>query len=258
MLARWRQLTRERWGMRGRSWVVVGAAAGAAAGLVVSRRRALASAWTTPRGPVGLVGARVIPMATSSVYPAVAQLLDLKAEDELLEIACGSGEFMAEHATRVRRAVGVDVSKIQVARARERLADHIASGTAQVVHGDAVALPWPDAEFSAVACISSLECIPEPAAALREMRRVLRPGGRAVVTVGSRVYGTETADRGVLGLWVWDEEGARRLVQQAGFGDVSISYSRWGDTGTFFSAGYALLSRLGLVDAEARIVRAVA
>ena len=54
-------------------------------------RPALTAAWTTPRGPVRLVGARVIPRATNSTYPAVARLLDLHADDELPEVARGSG-----------------------------------------------------------------------------------------------------------------------------------------------------------------------
>lgn len=240
-----------------RRTVLVGVAAGAALGVAARRRQALGSAWTTPRGPVGWVGSRVIPMATASVYPVVARLLDLRPDDELLEVACGSGAFLAEHATQVRQVTGIDVSDIQVRLARQRLADRIASGSAQIVHGDAGSLPWRDDRFSAVACVSSLECFPDPAKALREMYRVLGPGGRAVVTIGSRVEGLVTPDRDALGLWVWNEDDARRTVQDAGFADVSISYFRWGDTGPVFSAVYVLLTRAGLVDAEARVVRGV-
>jgi len=119
-----------------RRTVLVGVAAGAALGVAARRRQALGSAWTTPRGPVGWVGSRVIPMATASVYPVVARLLDLRPDDELLEVACGSGAFLAEHATQVRQVAGIDVSDIQLRLARRRLADRIASGTAQIVHGD--------------------------------------------------------------------------------------------------------------------------
>lgn len=243
--------------MHVRRSLLVASAVGAVLGVAVSRRRALASAWTTPRGPVGRVGSRVIPMGTGSVYPEVARLLNLHSDDALLEVACGSGVFLAAHATHVRHVAGIDVSDIQVDLARRRLADRIAAGTARIVKGDAGALPWEDERFSAVVCISSMECFPEPEKALGEMYRVLRPGGRAVITIGSRVAGTVTSDRDVLGLWVWHEDDALLMAEQAGFADVSISYCRWGDTGPLFSAAYGLLTRLGLVDAEARVVRGV-
>jgi ubiquinone/menaquinone biosynthesis C-methylase UbiE len=106
-------------------------------------------AWAgVPSGPLGWVSSHwVMPRFHAQIYPVLARELKLRPEDDLLEVACGSGVFLADHAPQVRRVAGLDLSSIQVDRARRRLADRIAAGTAEIVHGDAAALPWPDGTF---------------------------------------------------------------------------------------------------------------
>jgi ubiquinone/menaquinone biosynthesis C-methylase UbiE len=78
---------------------------------------------------------------------------------------------------------GLDLSDISLEMARQRLAGRIAAGTAEVVKGDAMALTWEDGRFSVVASMNCVKFVPEPLQAVREMYRVLRPGGRAFLTV---------------------------------------------------------------------------
>ena len=193
-------------------------------------RRALAfQVAGVPHGPLGWVGARLMPLAHGPVYPLVAGMLDLQPEDDLLEVACGAGVFLKEHASHVRSIAGLDLSDIQVGLARRRLADRIDAGTAEIVKGDAAALPWKDGRFSAVACMGSLEFFPEPQKALNEMHRVLRPGGRAVLTIGSKVDDAkESGTTDAWGMWVWSEADARRMMEDTGFAVISISYGLWG------------------------------
>ncbi len=186
----------------------------------------VARSWAgVPSGPLGWVVSRwIMPRLHAPIYPMVARQLDLRPEDDLLEVACGSGIFLAEQASHVRHVAGLDLSDVQLSLARQRLADRIAAGTADIVKGDAASLPWDDARFSVVTCMGSMEAFPDPAPALAEMHRVLRRGGRAVVEMGSKVPdGTET-HRWLDATWVWNESDARRLVEEAGFADVSISY----------------------------------
>ena len=145
----------------------------------------------------------------------MAEALDLRPEDELLEVACGSGVFLARHAATRGYVAGLDLSDVQIDLARERLVGRIAAGTAEIVKGDAAELPWEDGRFSAVTCMALMESFPEPSRALAEMFRVLRPGGRAVLEMGRRVpEGAEThQDRRDVGL-----ERGRRTSPRRGRG----------------------------------------
>jgi SAM-dependent methyltransferase len=162
------------------------------------------------------------------VYPHVAAALDLHGDDRLLDVACGQGVFLAEQAAGVGRVAGVDASGAQVAAARRNLADRLAAGTAEIVHGDAVDLPWPDGAFTKVACMGSLEFMSDPAAVLAEMYRVLHPGGRAAVTMGERgVEQTTPGERDAWGLPIWGDAPARQVMGEAGFVDVTVTFVDW-------------------------------
>ncbi len=111
------------------------------------------------------------------------ELLGLGAGDQCLDVGCGTGPELAELAAMVRpggRVVGVDRSAALTAAARERLeAD---AGAIELVVADAHRLPFADAEFDACRADRTLQHLLHPAAALAEMARVTRPGGRVVVT----------------------------------------------------------------------------
>jgi len=114
------------------------------------RRSFAFSFFGVPSGRLGSVGARVLPMLGRRLYPMMAKELDLRPDDDLLEVGCGSAGLLAEQASHVRHVAGLDASEIQVRMARQRLAERIAAGTAEIVLGDAQALPWEDGRFSVV------------------------------------------------------------------------------------------------------------
>jgi SAM-dependent methyltransferase len=176
-----------------------------------------------PRGALGSVGARLMPRLVGPLYAMMAKELDLRPDDELLEVGCGSARMLAEHASQVRYIAGLDASEIQVGMARQRLAERLAAGTAEIVLGDAMALPWEDGRFSVVASLNCLKFVPDPPKALREMARVLRPGGRAVLTVDPPVRHPDRSGKAnAFGEWQWSADDARRMMEEAGFADVSV------------------------------------
>jgi SAM-dependent methyltransferase len=158
------------------------------------------------------------------LYPMMARELDLQPDDELLDIGCGSARLLAEQASQVRYVAGLDASEIQVQMARKRLAERISAGTAEVVWGDAMALPWEDGRFSIISCLNCLKFVAGPPKALREMHRVLRRGGRLVVTIDKQAdkWGRSGAID-AFGQWQWSEDDTRLMMEEAGFADVSIA-----------------------------------
>jgi SAM-dependent methyltransferase len=208
------------------------AVAGVAIGVIRSRgpsgngwrERLMRTSTGLPSGPLGWVATWQMAFEHRRVYATMARELDLRPDDDLLDVGCGSAAFLERHAAHVRHVAGLDASGIPVGMARRRLADRIAAGTAQIVRADAMAMPWPDDRFSVVTAYVLLEIVPDPLKALSEMHRVLRPGGRAVFSLGfplkdASLSGTKNA----WGLRRWSEADARRLMEEAGFGDVAVS-----------------------------------
>ena len=132
-------------------------------------------------GPLGPLAARYYARFNTWIYAIYARGLDLRPEDEVLDVACGSGVFLAKHASHVRRIAGLDRSRAMIDQALRENAERVADGSAEFVVGDAAALPWDDETFTLVTS-NDTDCYEAKApAALREMYRVLKPGGRAVV-----------------------------------------------------------------------------
>ena len=63
-----------------------------------------------PRGPIGWVGARLMASTTKSYSRAMSAELDIRSDDELLDVGCGAGGLLAAHAADVRSVAGIDVS----------------------------------------------------------------------------------------------------------------------------------------------------
>jgi SAM-dependent methyltransferase len=179
--------------------------------------------WGVPSGPIGWVGARVLPFVAGRLYAVAADELDLQEDDDLLDVGCGSGALLQDHAGGVRYVAGLDASQIQVGLARQRLAGRIAEGTAEIVLGDAAALPWQDGRFSAVASLNCLKFVSDPDQALREMYRVLRPGGRVVHLTDPPITDPDKSGAvDAFGIRQWSAPDSQRIMEQAGFADVSL------------------------------------
>jgi ubiquinone/menaquinone biosynthesis C-methylase UbiE len=110
--------------------------------------------------------------------------LPLQPGDRVLDMACGDGVYAAWLADRVGPAgtvVGVDIAPafLDVARRNTSMSQHPEAISFQI--GDINGLPFADGEFDLVWCAHSLYSLPDPLAALREMRRVTKPGGTVAI-----------------------------------------------------------------------------
>lgn len=107
----------------------------------------------------------------------------------VLDVATGTGRlpfFLLAEPLFNGRVIGLDASAGMLTQARDKLAPF--DDRVTLVRGTAGDLPFPDSAFAAVTCLEALEFLPDDAAALREMVRVLEPGG---VLLTTRRQGTE-------------------------------------------------------------------
>lgn len=97
------------------------------------------------------------------------------ARGRVLEVGAGTGINLEHYSEAVEELVLVEPERAMARRLDQRL--RTLDGDARIVEADAQALPFPDGSFDTVVCTLVLCSVPDPARALDELRRVLRPGG---------------------------------------------------------------------------------
>lgn len=113
-------------------------------------------------------------------YEAALERVDVTAGRSVLDVGCGSGVFLRLAADRGAAVSGIDASSELVALARARVPE------ADVRVGDLQSLPWRDDAFDVVTGFNSFFFAADLVGALREARRVTRPGGELVIQVWGR------------------------------------------------------------------------
>lgn len=140
--------------------------------------------------------------ADDGEYAAWLDLLEERIEPgaRILDLGCGCGVPVARGLAGRYEVTGVDLSPVQIARARELVPG------ATFVCADMAEVTFPDESFAAVTCFYALIHLPvaEQPALLRAVRRWLRPGGVFLATVGHTEWtGTEKDWLGVRGGDMW-------------------------------------------------------
>lgn len=136
----------------------------------------------------------------------------------ILDAGCGTGGNLA-HLTGAGRRVGLDFSPNAVAGARKR-------NLAELVRGTVTALPFAAESFDAAISMSVIyhQWVADPAVALREVHRVLRPGGLLFLDVPAYESLLSAHDEAVMTARRFDAPGTRRLVEASGFEVLRITH----------------------------------
>ncbi len=183
--------------------------------------------WEAERDAVTAFGAPVAEALVAALTPGPG--------DTVLDLAAGTGDVTEALAQSGAHVISTDISPVMVEAARRR-------GIPDVEHRvmDMQAIDLPDASVDAVASRYGYMLVPDPALALRETRRVLKPGGRlafatwapAKLNPWATAYGPVLIERGLLEPPRPDEPGQfflaepgqiDELVRAAGFDEVSVT-----------------------------------
>lgn len=181
------------------------------------------SHFGTPRGARGWLAAQVVARLTGDANRWMLECLEVGPEDHVLDVGCGPGLAVAAAVEAgCARVVGVDASQTMVRQARRRNRTAARRGLVEIHRADAARLPFPDASFTRVGSLNSLQFWPSPDDGLGELRRVLAPGGRVAVVLMARSddpVGPEPPP--------WMEQTADR-IRAAGFADLRVTSQAFG------------------------------
>lgn len=169
-----------------------------------------------PRGVLGRLGGLIMARTNESCAAWVIGLLDIQPQDRVIEVGFGPG-VAVQLMTRLTPAgfvAGVDASKEMVGQATARNVKAVESRRVELQHGSVENLPFTDNSFDKALAINSMQVWPDATAGLREMRRVMKTGGK--IALGFTPYSGRSKD------------GISDMLKTAGFANTCIVESERG------------------------------
>lgn len=131
--------------------------------------------------PADIYEQHMVPAIFARWAPDLVQAAGVRPAERVLDVACGTGavtRLLAEQVGPAGKVTGLDITPGMLAAAR------LAAPSQRIewLEGSAIKMPLPDGTFDAVICQQGLQFFPDKAAALSEMRRVLKRGGRLALS----------------------------------------------------------------------------
>jgi ubiquinone/menaquinone biosynthesis C-methylase UbiE len=189
-------------------------------------KRFMASQLRKPTGWFGsLVVSRMMNRVNRQIIEGTLALLELRPQDHVLEIGFGGGSALLGLSKRFRSGVvsGIDISPDLVRQAESRFRPEIAEGRVRVQIGDISHLPFPAAAFDRVFTINTIYFWPDTLQGLGEIRRVLKDGGLAAVSLRSKEkmqrYAVTNYD-----FQLFSKDEVADLMRQVGFRNVRVDH----------------------------------
>lgn len=199
------------------------------------RKSAIMTATKDVRSPAEIYDAQFVPALFAQWGPVVLEAAAVRENDRVLDVACGTGALTLAAAERVGRGgsvVGLDVNPDMLTVARRK------STQVEWMEGKAEALPPPDNSFDAVVSQFGFMFFDDKPQALREMMRVLRPGGTLAVAVCDavdhspgygafarlldRLFGSDVGDAFRAPFALGDSERLLAICREAGIDDARV------------------------------------
>ncbi len=182
-------------------------------------RAALSRQLSHPSGAGGKVVARLMNRGNRDLNDRAIARLDVRPGERVLDLGFGGGLTFPALWERGATVVGIDRSVDMVAGARARFAAEVATGRLELHAGDVGRLPLADASVDRVLTVNTVYFWADLVTALREIHRVLAPGGRLVVAIRDMVV-MRGLDPAVFTLRKPDELAA--ALRDAGFAEAAV------------------------------------
>jgi ubiquinone/menaquinone biosynthesis C-methylase UbiE len=176
--------------------------------------------YRCPSGTIGwLAGAQMVRQHRPETTWTL-DLLDIQPTDQVLDVGFGAGQGikLASKKATLGRVMGVDLSSAMVRVARRRNAREVRAGRVVLAQGSITALPFPDQQFDKIMTIHTWYFWPEPSRALDELQRVLKPGGRLVMTLCTGIINA----RGEVEMWPLHSALEEQVMPQMRQGDFQV------------------------------------
>ena len=141
--------------------------------------------FVLPRGVLGRIAGEAMTFFNAGIEARAIDLLGLNGSGRALEIGFGPGVGVRMLTQRLPegRVAGIDPSRTMIDMASSRNRRAIAEGTVDLRQGTVSQLPWPDESFDGVVSTNNVQLWESVASDLKEVARVLAPGGRVVIAV---------------------------------------------------------------------------
>lgn len=157
------------------------------------------------------------------------QLLGINEEDNVLEIGFGNGKYIAEIAEKMKgtHVFGIDFSDAMVETATKLNKTFIEQGRVHIEQGNIENIPFGDRMFNKIFTVNTIYFWSDPILALREIQRVLKPGGRVVITFRSKaIMSQRSSEQYAFSLYTPESEEVENLLKETGYSNISIQSIR--------------------------------
>jgi SAM-dependent methyltransferase len=134
-----------------------------------------------PSGVLGRIFGRAMEGATARANDRALAMVDLSRPRTILEVGFGQGRTAAVLVRAGHRVIGVDASPTMVEQATARNRAACRDGRATLLCGDGIVIPFPDDSADAAIVVHTVYFLPDLAATVVEIARVVRPGGTLVI-----------------------------------------------------------------------------
>lgn len=184
------------------------------------------SQFAKPTGFFGKILAKGMARGHKEFYKNALKAINPKKDDKYLEIGFGSGIFIKKYMSHVSKIAGIDYSEDMVKLASDINRNLVESGKAEFKQGYASSLPWADNEFTVVAAIEVFFFLNETEKTLKEIFRILKPGGRLIIEMAFNKDDGVDHKRHIkkMNLKLYSGKEMKKLLNEAVFSDIVIDY----------------------------------